>query len=74
MMSWVWIGLWIVISIVVMVIVFVLGVAVGAFLITQSMYECMGIDYSFKEFLKDTFGHGKETIKHVSGEVAQAVE
>ena len=73
-MSWLWIGLWIVISIVVMAIVFVLGVAVGAFLITQSMYECIGIDYSFKQYLKDTFGHGEKTIKHVSWEVAQTVE
>lgn len=58
-MSWVWTGLGIVLSVVVIGIVFVFGMTVGAFVITKFMYEVIGREYKFKEFLKECFGNGE---------------
>ena len=59
MMSWVLTGLGIVLSVFVIGIVFWFGMVIGFFVITKSMYECLGIDYSFKQCLKEIFGHGE---------------
>jgi len=55
-MSWVWIGLLIVISIVVIGLVFLFGTLVGAFVLTKFLYDAIGEEYTFRHFLKDTFG------------------
>lgn len=55
-MGWVLIGIGIAIFFVIIVFVFLLGTLIGAFVLTKFLYDAVGEEYTFRQFLKDTFG------------------